>query len=128
MAEEQKHRIEGEHLIGYSIMTNNILTYRIDWNVLPWNQPMPGLRFKAFQQSGRRIRLAEFGREFKEPDWCRNGHIGYVFEGEGNLQFSNEMVYLKSGDGLFIPPGEEHRHMLHVLSPRMSILLVEDDS
>jgi len=105
---------------------NAMPDYRIDWDTLPWTQPMPGLRFKAFEQKGRRIRLAEFSREFKEPDWCRKGHIGYVLEGEGALQFSDQTVRLKSGDGLFIPQGEEHRHMLRVLSPQIRIVLVED--
>ncbi len=100
--------------------------YRIDWDALPWMAPMPGVRFKVFEQNARKLRLAEFSREFKEPDWCRKGHIGYVLEGEGELLFGGKTVLLKSGDGLFILPGEEHKHMLRVLSERFRIILVEE--
>jgi quercetin dioxygenase-like cupin family protein len=99
--------------------------YRIDWESLPWMAPMPGVRFKAFQQNGRRLRLAEFSRGFVEPDWCRKGHVGYILEGEGDLQIADSTVRLTAGDGLFIPPGDPHRHKLTVLSNTFRIFLVE---
>jgi hypothetical protein len=101
-------------------------SYRINWDNLPWIAPMPGVRFKAHEQDGRKFRLAEFTREFKEPDWCRKAHIGYVLEGEADLQLDEQKVRVKSGDGIFIPPGERHKHMLRVLSDRVRIVLVED--
>ena len=101
-------------------------TYRINWDSLPWTTPMLGVRFKMHEQDGRKLRLAEFTREFKEPDWCRKGHIGYVLEGEGELQFSEQTVSLKAGDGIFIPAGEEHKHLLHVLGGRVRVVLVEE--
>ena len=100
--------------------------YRIDWGALPWTSPMPGVRFKAHAQQGRELRWVEFLRGFQEPDWCRKGHIGYVLEGEGELVFSGRTVRLKAGDGLFIPPGEDHQHRLQVLSERFCCVLVED--
>lgn len=87
---------------------------------------MPGVRFKAYEQDGRKLRLVEFTRDFKEPDWCRKGHAGYVLEGEGELRIGDQLVPLKSGDGILIPSGEPHRHMLCVLSERMRFVLVED--
>jgi quercetin dioxygenase-like cupin family protein len=87
---------------------------------------MPGVRFKAVEQDGRRLRLVEFLRGFKEPDWCRKGHTGYVLEGEGELQLSERTVSLKAGDGIFIPAGEEHKHLLHVLGERIRVVLVEE--
>jgi quercetin dioxygenase-like cupin family protein len=101
-------------------------TYRIDWDSLPWTAPMQGVRFKVHEQDGRKLRLVEFTRAFQEPDWCRQGHIGYVLEGEGELQMDGETVRLKSGDGIFIPPGEGHKHMLRVLSERVRVVLVEE--
>jgi quercetin dioxygenase-like cupin family protein len=35
-------------------------------------------------------------------------------------------VIVESGDGIFIPPGEEHKHMLRVLSDRIRLVLVEE--
>jgi mannose-6-phosphate isomerase-like protein (cupin superfamily) len=101
-------------------------TYRINWDSLPWTTPMPGVRFKAHEQDGRKLRLAEFTHEFKEPDWCRKGHIGYVLEGESELQLGEQTIRVKPGDGIFIPPGEAHKHMLRVLSERIRMVLVED--
>ena len=100
--------------------------YRINWDCLPWTTPIPGVRFKGFEQNGRKLRLVEFARGFKEPDWCRKGHIGYVLEGEGELQLSGQTVSLKAGDGIFIPVGEEHKHLLHVLGERIRVVLVEE--
>jgi len=100
--------------------------YRIDWQSLPRVEPMPSVRFKAFEQDGRKLRLAEFSRGFKEPDWCRKGHIGYVLEGEGDLQIAGSTLRLTAGNGLFIPPGEAHRHKLTVLSDTFRVLLVAD--
>jgi len=105
---------------------NSTALYRINWDSLPWVAAMPGARFKAFEQNGRRLRLVEFLRGFQEPDWCRKGHIGYVLEGEGELQLSDHTVSLKAGDGIFIPAGEEHRHLLHVLGERIRVVLVEE--
>ena len=84
---------------------------------------MPGVRFKAHEQDGRKLQLAVFTQEFKELDWRRQGHIGYVLEGEGELQLGGQTIRVKPGDGLFIPPGEEHKHMLRVLSERVRIVL-----
>ena len=105
---------------------NQVQIYRVDWDSLPWITPLPGARFKVCEANGRRLRLVEFGRGFKEPDWCRKGHIGYVLEGEGDLQFSGQTVRLRAGDGIFIPAGEEHQHLLRVLSDCVRCVLVED--
>ena len=105
---------------------NTTPLYRINWDGLPWITPMPGVRFKAFEQNGRKLRLVEFACGFQEPDWCRKGHIGYVLEGEGELQFSEQTILLKAGDGIFIPAGEEHKHLLHVPGGDFRVVLVED--
>jgi quercetin dioxygenase-like cupin family protein len=87
---------------------------------------MPGVRFKALEQNGRKLRLVEFAHGFKEPDWCCKGHIGYVLEGEGELQFSTQTISLRAGDGIFIPAGDEHKHLLHAPNGSIRVVLVED--
>ena len=89
-------------------------------------EPAPGLRFKVYQQGSKRLRLAEFAREFVEPDWCTNGHVGYVVEGKLEIDFSGEIEVFHAGDGIFIPPGEEHKHMAKALTDVVRLVLVED--
>jgi len=101
-------------------------TYRIDFDAIPWQSPMPGVRFKAHQQDGRQLRLVEFAKGLTEPDWCRHGHIGLILEGKTELEFSGKSVTLGPGDGIFIPPGEEHRHKGTVLTDVLRAILVED--
>ena len=102
------------------------LQCRVDWDSLPWTAPTAGVRFKAVEQGGRKLRLVEFLRGFQEADWCRKGHIGYVLEGKGELTLAGQTVLLKAGDGIFIPAGDEHKHMLRVLSERVRVVLVEE--
>jgi len=99
--------------------------YKVDFASLPWEQLAAGVRFKAYEQNGRRLRLAEFTKDFIEPDWCTNGHIGYVLEGEMELSFHGRVVTLRAGDGLFIPPGSDHGHKAKVLTDFVKVVLVE---
>ncbi len=100
--------------------------YRVDFASIPWEQPAAGVRFQACEHDGRRLRLAEFTKDFVEPDWCTKGHIGYVLEGEMELDFHGKVVTVHAGDGLFIPPGSEHGHKARVLTDVVKVVLVED--
>ena len=77
------------------------------------------------EQSGRKLRLAEFTRAFVEHQWCTKGHIGYVLEGEMEVDFHGKVVTFRGGDGLFIPPGEPHKHKATVLTDSARVILVE---
>jgi gentisate 1,2-dioxygenase len=101
--------------------------YRVDFDSLPWESPAAGVRAKAYEQGGRKLRLAEFGGEFVEPDWCTKGHVGYVLEGQMKIDFDGKTVVFSRGDGIFIPAGEEHRHKAKVLTDSVKVILVEDD-
>ena len=100
--------------------------YRIDFKNVPWDAPAAGVRCKVHEQSGRRLRLAEFTREFEEHQWCTKGHIGYVLQGRMQIDFDGRVITLGEGDGLFIPPGESHKHKARVLTDRVKAILVED--
>ena len=91
-----------------------------------WETPAVGVRFKAYEQGGRKLRLAEFTKEFMEPDWCKKGHIGYILEGQMEIDFDGEVIVFGTGDGLFIPAGEKHKHKAKVLTDRVKMILVED--
>jgi hypothetical protein len=100
--------------------------YKVDFGSIPWEQPAAGVRFKACEQDGRRLRLAEFTKDFVEPDWCTKGHIGYVLEGAMEVDFHGKVVIFRAGDGLFIPPGSAHGHKARVLTDFVRVVLVED--
>ena len=100
--------------------------YRIDFESMAWESPAEGVRFKAYEQDGRKLRLVEFGKEFVEPDWCRKGHIGYILEGQLEIDFDGKVIAFGPGDGVFIPAGEEHRHKATVLTDTVKVILVEN--
>jgi quercetin dioxygenase-like cupin family protein len=99
---------------------------RVDLEAIPWESPMPGLRFKACRTGGKQLRLVEFDKEFVEPDWCAKGHYGYVMEGEFEIDFNGEVLTFKKGDGVFIPPGEASRHKARALTDTARFFFVED--
>ena len=98
----------------------------MDFESMEWEAPAEGVRFKAYEQDGRKLRLIEFGREFVEPDWCMKGHIGYILEGQMEIDFDGDKEVFGPGDGVFIPAGEEHKHKGRALTDTVKVILVED--
>ncbi len=101
-------------------------TVRVGFEAVAWTTPAPDVRQKVYAEGGRRLRLVEFGEGFVEPDWCLRGHIGFVLEGVGRLEFRGSEVTLRAGDGILIPPGNPHAHKLTVLGKVFRVFLVED--
>ncbi|MBI5252115.1 MAG: cupin domain-containing protein [Desulfomonile tiedjei] len=101
-------------------------TYKVDFGSTPWDSPAPGVRVKIHKLEARQLRLVEFSSEFVEHDWCRRGHIGYVLEGQLQIEFQGRQVTFGPGDGLFIPAGDDHRHKAKVLTGAVRLILVED--
>lgn len=100
--------------------------YKIDFESMEWESPADGVRFKAYEQDAKKLRLVEFGKEFVEPDWCTKGHIGLLLEGQMEIDFNGEKEVFGPGDGIFIPAGEEHKHKGRVLTDKVKVILVED--
>jgi len=98
--------------------------YRIDFKTMPWDTPAAGVRFKAHERNGRRLCLAEFTKEFAELDGCAKGHIGYVLEGQMEIDFDGKAIVFGPGDGLFIQPGDKHK--AKVITGTAKVILVED--
>jgi len=101
-------------------------TYNVDFASMPWDTPAQGVRFKVRQHEGKRLRVVEFFRDFVEPDWCLRGHIGYVLEGVLEVDFNGRQVSFHAGDGIFIPPGEAHKHKAKVITDVARLILVEE--
>lgn len=100
--------------------------YKIDFESMPWETPAVGVRFKAYQQDGRKLRLVEFYKDFVEPDWCTKGHIGYILEGNLEIDFNGKVIEFNPGNGIFIPMGEKHKHKARILTETVKLILVED--
>ena len=100
--------------------------YIIDFASMAWEKPTPGVLEKAVVQSGKKLRLVEFTKDFVEPDWCRKGHFGYVLEGELEIDFNGISIKAKKGDGIMIPAEEKAKHKAKILSPSAKLVLVED--
>ncbi len=98
---------------------------KVDFAALAWEQPAPGVRFKAVTRGDQKLRLVEFTDEFNEPDWCRNGHAGYVLAGTLEIQFADRRVTFRAGEGLFILPGEAEKHRASVTHGCATLILVE---
>ena len=92
-----------------------MLQYRIDFKKLDWETPVKGVRNKTFQYGNKQLRLVEYTEEMP-PHWCKKGHYGLVLNGELEIEYENEKIVYKSGDGVFIPDGENHKHKGRVLT------------
>ena len=97
----------------------------MDFQSMSWETLAEGVRFKAYEQGGRKLRLAEFAKEFVEPDWCTKGHIGYILEGQMEIDFDGEVIVFGPGDGVFISAGKEHKHKGKALTDVVRVILVE---
>ena len=97
----------------------------IDFSSIDWTTPADGVRTKEVIRGGNRLRLIEFSEQFKEADWCKSAHAGYVVDGELTLEFVDVTVKFKSGDALFLPPGESTKHKAHVTNGKATLFVVE---
>lgn len=84
----------------------------IDFNKFEWIKPMIGAQYKAYINGNIKIRIVEFSEGLIEPDWCKNGHTGYVIKGECNIDFNGNIEHYKEGDIIHIPSGEADKHMV----------------
>ncbi|MBU8922148.1 MAG: hypothetical protein KOO63_10060 [Bacteroidales bacterium] len=98
--------------------------YRVLFDDLEWESPMPGVRHKVVDHGGNRLRLVEYSDQM-ELHWCNRGHVGIILDGRMEIEFDSGIFVYSKDDGVFIPDGEEHRHRGRVLSGTMTALFVE---
>ncbi len=99
---------------------------KILFDRLPWEEPLPGMRFKSTVRDGKRLRLVELTPEFREPEGCLRGHIGYVLEGKMEIDFPDGTESYSPGDGIFILGGEGERHQARIPGKGARLLLVDE--
>jgi len=76
-------------------------------------------------QDARQLRLVEYSKEMP-LHWCEKGHCGYILAGTLEVEYQGEKVIYQTGDGIFIPDGNEHKHRAKVLSEIVRVIFVED--
>ena len=99
--------------------------YRVDFETITWESPMPGTRSKVCLHGDTQLRLVEYTPEMP-AHWCEKGHIGCVLDGQFEITFPDGVSLFGPGDGIFIPAGHEHRHMGRALSPVVQVVFVEN--
>ncbi len=100
---------------------------RVAFEQLPWVTSPSGLRSKRHKVGTSELRLLEFTRDLAHPHWCATGHVGYVLEGEMEVERAEGgPVIFRAGDGVVIPGGEPGRHRPRSLTERVRLLFVED--
>jgi len=100
--------------------------HRILFDSLEWQNGIHGARFKAFRSGSKQLRLLEFTSEFIESDWCEKGHVGFVIQGELEIDFHGRLVRYPEGSGIFIPAGSASGHKARSVTPTVLMFLVED--
>ncbi len=100
--------------------------YKIDFNAMDWATPAAGVRQKVVEQEDKQIRLLEFSRDFVELDWCTRGHIGYVLDGQLEIDFNGTPIIYSPGDAATIPDGDSHKHKARSITDTVTIFVVEN--
>jgi quercetin dioxygenase-like cupin family protein len=98
--------------------------HKADFSQLEWESPLEGVRHKYIEQNNVRMRLVEYSKEMP-LHWCEKGHYGYVIEGQMEIEYENERIIYKAGDGIFIPDGSDHRHRGKALTDKVLVFFVE---
>ena len=62
--------------------------YKLVFDDLPWFEAGDGMRYKRIQQGDTQLRLVEWDRAMVHANWCFKGHIGYVIEGEVEIDIA----------------------------------------
>ena len=103
-----------------------MLSFKVDFDALPWQSSLPGARFKVHRDGAKQLRLVEFTSEFVEPDWCEKGHVGLIVSGALEIDFRGRVISYPEGTGIFIPAGPAGAHKARSVTAVTRLVLVED--
>ncbi len=99
---------------------------RIIFDQIEWDYKSAGMRVKRVVRDGKQLRLVEIGPDSGEANWCEEGHVGYILEGELETNINGSVERLSAGDGLIIPGGGKYRHKSKVVGGLVRLVLIED--
>ena len=100
--------------------------FKVDFGSMEWQSNRQGARFKLFQDGSRQLRLVEFSSGEVAPDWCSQGHIGFVLCGALEIDVGGRVISYKEGDGIFIPSGPASAHRASSITPGTRLVMVEE--
>lgn len=100
----------------------------IDWENVPWDEPeeepRSGMRSKTRVRDGQEVWLAEFSEGLVRDDWCTEGHLFHVVEGESSMRFKDgRVIRLRPGDTGIILAGEADAHRMEVAAGERIVIL-----
>ncbi len=101
------------------------MEHKVDFNKVPWESPMAGMRQKVHRLGNRQLRVVEYSAGLA-PHWCEKGHVGYILKGQLEIRFETGTETFSSGDGIAIPAGEKDRHMAIIRTDRTTVFFLED--
>lgn len=101
------------------------MKYRIDFDSVEWSSPMDGVRHKLVPYQDKKLRLVEYSSDM-EPHWCERGHVGYILDGQFQIEFADGVRIFNAGDGVVIPDGPDHKHRATVISNVVRAIFIED--
>lgn len=86
-------------------------TGAVDFPSFPWEEEGPGIRALVGHAAGSRWAVVEYGPGAGRSEWCRDGHRGYVVEGQMEYEFEDgsSPLRLRQGQGFVLAPGLGHR-------------------
>jgi quercetin dioxygenase-like cupin family protein len=83
----------------------------VDFSRIAWGgTASSGRRVKAATLGDKRVRLFEMTPGYAEQDWCSEGHMGYVLQGEFVAEFEDGSEIWSRGTAFLIPAGTAHRN------------------
>ncbi len=74
------------------------------------------MRFKQFQQDDLQLRLVQCDQAKLYSNWCLKGRIGYLVEGEVEIDVAGKLFTYTKGDVILLPEDEEHKYRHKVLT------------
>jgi hypothetical protein len=97
----------------------------VDFSLIDWEAPMPGLRHKSVNAENKQIRLVEYTKR-NAPSLVRKDALWVRPRWNSRVEYLNETVVYNPGDFILIPHGPEHKHMGKTLTERVRGIFVED--
>ena len=102
-----------------------MLQHKVNFDDIEWESPIEGVKYKKYKYNNKQMRLIEYTHEMP-PHWCETGHYGLILEGEMEIEYPDEKIIYKKGDGVFIPDGAEHKHRGRVITESVKVIFIED--
>jgi quercetin dioxygenase-like cupin family protein len=102
-----------------------MLQYNVKFDELDWEEPLEGIKNKIYKHKDKQIRLVVYTKKVP-PHWCEKGHYGYILDGDFEIEFRDKQIIYKTGDGVFIPEGKEHKHRARALTENVKAIFIEN--